>query len=94
MATSMTGVNDNFVPALPLDEVRRFVDACRPIFASVKKRPQQTSAPVSRERPSDVDKEGDVKVSAGPAHRGARGRGHPFPYPTLARGLLFWGNFW
>ena len=24
------------VPALPLDEVRRFVDATRPIFASVK----------------------------------------------------------
>jgi D-aminopeptidase len=80
MATSMTGVNDNFVPALPLDEVRRFVDACRPIFASVKKRPQQTSAPVSRERPSDVDKEGDVKVSAAlPTEvRGAEG----IPFPT------------
>jgi D-aminopeptidase len=80
MATSMKGVNDNFVPALPLDEVRRFVDACRPIFASVKKRPQQTSAPVSRERPSDVDKEGDVKVSAAlPTEvRGAEG----IPFPT------------
>jgi D-aminopeptidase len=45
MATSMTGVNGNFVPALPLDEVRRFVDATRPIFASVKKKPQQSSFP-------------------------------------------------
>ncbi|HLM44028.1 MAG TPA: P1 family peptidase, partial [Myxococcaceae bacterium] len=37
MAEPMKGVNDNFCAALPLDEVRRFVDACRPIFASVKK---------------------------------------------------------
>ncbi|HSP78785.1 MAG TPA: P1 family peptidase [Myxococcaceae bacterium] len=80
MATSMKGVNDNFVPALPLDEVRRFVDACRPIFASVKKRPQQTSAPVTRETPADVDKEGEVTAGAAlPTEvRGAEG----IPYPT------------
>ncbi len=80
MATSMTGVNDNFVPALPLDEVRRFVDACRPIFASVKKRPQQTSAPVTREKPADVDKEGEVRAGTVlPTEvRGAEG----IPYPT------------
>jgi D-aminopeptidase len=80
MATAMTGVNNNYCPALPLDEVRRFVDACRPIFASVKKRPQQSSAPASRERPSDQDKEGKVRVGeALPTHvRGAEG----IPYPT------------
>lgn len=38
MASPMAGVNGNFVPALPLDEVRKFVDATRPIFASVKKK--------------------------------------------------------
>jgi D-aminopeptidase len=80
MATSMRGVNDNFVPELPLDEVRRFVDACRPIFASVKKRPQQTSAPVTREKPADVDKEGEVTAGAVlPTEvRGAEG----IPFPT------------
>lgn len=80
MATPMTGVNDNYCPALPLDEVRRFVDACRPIFASVKKKPQQSSAPASRERPSDEDREGEVKVaSALPTEvRGAEG----IPFPT------------
>jgi D-aminopeptidase len=80
MATSMKGVNDNFVPALPLDEVRRFVNACRPIFAAVKKRPQQTSAPVAREKPADVNKEGEVRAGAVlPTEvRGAEG----IPYPT------------
>jgi D-aminopeptidase len=80
MATSMKGVNDNFVPALPLDEVRRFVNACRPIFAAVKKRPQQTSAPVAKEKPADVDKEGEVRAGAAlPTEvRGAEG----IPYPT------------
>ncbi|SES78892.1 P1 family peptidase [Stigmatella erecta] len=80
MAEPMTGVNGNFCPALPLDEVRRFVDACRPIFASVKKRLAQTSAPASREKPLDVDKEGDVRVAAAlPTEvRGAEG----IPYPT------------
>jgi D-aminopeptidase len=80
MATSMKGVNDNLVPALPLDEVRRFVSACRPIFAAVKRRPQQTSAPVAREKPADVDKEGEVTAGAVlPTEvRGAEG----IPYPT------------
>jgi D-aminopeptidase len=80
MAEPMKGVNDNFCPALPLDEVRRFVDACRPIFASVKKRPQQSSAPASREKPVDVDKEGEVKLAEAlpTAVRSAEG----IPYPT------------
>jgi len=80
MAEPMKGVNDNFCAALPLDEVRRFVDACRPIFASVKKRPQQSSAPASREKPLDVDKEGEVKLAEAlpTAVRSAEG----IPYPT------------
>jgi D-aminopeptidase len=80
MAEPMKGVNDNFCPALPLEEVRRFVDACRPIFASVKKRPQQSSAPASREKPVDKDKEGEVKLAGAPptAVRSAEG----IPYPT------------
>jgi D-aminopeptidase len=80
MATSMTGVNGNHSPALPLDEVRRALDAFKPIFASVKKRPQQSSAPASRERPSDLDREGEVRVSsARPTQvRGAEG----IPFPT------------
>src|SRR3954467_4991444 len=43
MATPMTGINDNYCPALPLGEVRRFIDAFKPIFASVKKKPQTPS---------------------------------------------------
>jgi D-aminopeptidase len=80
MAEPMKGVNDNYCPALPLDEVRRFVDACRPIFASVKKRPQQSSAPASREKPQDADKEGEVRLAEAlpTAVRGAEG----IPYPT------------
>jgi D-aminopeptidase len=38
MATDMHGVNGNTVPALPLEEVKKFVDATRPIFASAKKK--------------------------------------------------------
>lgn len=38
MATEMQGVNGNTVPALPLEEVKKFVDATRPIFASAKKK--------------------------------------------------------
>jgi D-aminopeptidase len=80
MASPMTGVNGNHVPALPLDEVRRFIDATRPIFASVKKQPQQPAVPASKERPVDIDKEGALKVAeASPtAVRGAEG----IPYPT------------
>ncbi len=80
MARAMRGINDNFCPALPLDEVRRFVVACRPIFAAVKKEPQVPASPASKEKPRDVDKEGDVKVGAAlPTEvRGAEG----IPYPT------------
>ncbi len=80
MARPMDGINGNFCPALPLEEVRRFVDACRPIFASVKKRPEVPASPPSKEKPKDVDKEGSVKVaSVLPTEvRGAEG----IPYPT------------
>jgi D-aminopeptidase len=37
MAGPMTGVNGNMVPALPLGDVRRFIDATRPFFAPGKK---------------------------------------------------------
>lgn len=80
MARPMVGINDNYCPALPLGEIRRFIDACRPIFASVKKRPQAPAAPASKDRPLDVDKEGTVTVAgARPTEvRGAEG----IPYPT------------
>jgi D-aminopeptidase len=72
MATSMTGVNGNFVPALPLDEVRRFVSACQPIFSSVKKRAQQAGTPGVKGKPAEGDKPEHPKL------RGAEG----IPYPT------------
>lgn len=81
MARPMEGVNGNFVHALPLDEVRKFVDATTPIFASVKKKPQQPAAPANKEKKAqDIDKEGSVKMSAAlPTRvRGAEG----IPYPT------------
>jgi D-aminopeptidase len=78
MARPMEGINGNYCPALPLDEVRRFVDACRPIFASVKKR--VTAVPASKEKPADLDEKGQVRVaSALPTEvRGAEG----IPFPT------------
>jgi len=79
MANEMEGVNGNFVPALPLDEVRHMVDALKPILAASKKRPPAPGMPpratpeaakplptvtVARARPTDV--------------RGAEG----MPFPT------------
>lgn len=80
MARPMEGVNGNFVPALPLEEVRRFVDATRPIFASVKKKPGQTSAPPQKEKPRDHDKEGSLTIAEAlpTSVRSAEG----IPYPT------------
>jgi len=81
MARPMEGVNGNHVPALPLDEVRRFVDACRPIFAQVNMTPQDSAAPPARERPLDLDKQGAVRVSRAmpTAVRGAEGIAIPVP---------------
>ena len=80
MATAMSGVHGHQVPALPLDEVRRFVDATRPIFASVKKKPQDPAMPASAEKPADIDREGDLSLKeATPTDvRGAEG----IPFPT------------
>ncbi len=39
MAPSMTGVNGNSVPALPLDELRRVLAATRPIFSVAPPKP-------------------------------------------------------
>ncbi|MFL5318729.1 MAG: P1 family peptidase [Myxococcaceae bacterium] len=79
MARPMEGINGNYVPALPLDDVRKFVDATRPIFASVNKKPQQTSAPPTREKPRDVDKEGSVKIAQALPTRVRGAEGIPFP---------------
>ena len=74
MARPMVGINDNFCPALPLDQVRRFVDAYKPIMPRLR-RPRGPS-----EKPSDVDREGTVTLGkALPTQvRGAEG----IPYPT------------
>lgn len=79
MARPMVGINDNYCPALPLDEVRRFVDACRPIFASVRKKPDKAAAPPGKEKPADVDKEGDLRVSAAMPTQVRGAEGIPFP---------------
>src|SRR6516162_11332483 len=61
MARPMEGINGNYCPALPLDEVRRFVDACRPIFGSLKRKPTPA---VAKEKPPDSDDQGQVKVAS------------------------------
>jgi D-aminopeptidase len=80
MGTEMAGVNGHVVPALPLDEVRRFVDATRPIFASVKKRPDQPAMPAGKDEPADSDLEVGFGVGDAPPTdvRSAEG----IPYPT------------
>ncbi len=82
MAQPMTGINGNHVPALPLNEVRRFVDACRPIFASVKAKPDQPAAPAAREKPSGLDRDKEGNLRAGEIRptdiRSAEG----IPFPT------------
>lgn len=77
MARPMEGINGNYCPALPLDEVRRFVDACRPIFGQPVKKSQP---PAPREKSADVGVASGVKLaSALPTEvRGAEG----IPFPT------------
>ncbi len=72
MARPMEGINGNYCPALPLEEVRRFVDACRPIFGSTIRKAHPAALP-------NTDK-GRVRVaSALPTEvRGAEG----IPFPT------------
>jgi D-aminopeptidase len=78
MARPMEGINGNYCPALPLDEVRRFVNACRPIFAVGKKK--SASPPAAKQQAPGEGKESQVKVAAAlPTEvRGAEG----IPFPT------------
>ncbi len=78
VAGPMTGINDNHCPALPLGEVRRFIDATRPIFAAAKKKPSGTGSKASS--PPKPEAEGTVTVAeAMPTEvRSAEG----IPYPT------------
>jgi len=73
MAGPMTGLNGHHCPALPLDEVRRFVDAVRPALGGPRRAPPP--AP-----PTDQDREGTVTVADAlpTAVRGAEG----IPFPT------------
>jgi D-aminopeptidase len=80
MAEPMSGAHGHLVPALPLDEVRRFVDATRPIFASVKLQPQQPAVPASSDKPLDEDLQMgfDLEDASPTAVRSAEG----IPYST------------
>ena len=73
MAGAMTGINGNHCPALPLDEVRRFVEAVRPALGHRRRAP-------TPEPPPDQDREGTVTVADAlpTAVRGAEG----IPFPT------------
>jgi D-aminopeptidase len=78
MATEMAGAHGNVVPALPLDEVRRFVDATRPIFASVKLRPDQPAVPAAEDVPAEQQLGFNLQVAPPTAVRSAEG----MPFPT------------
>ncbi|MBL9038307.1 MAG: P1 family peptidase [Archangium sp.] len=79
MAEPMAGVNGHEVPALPLDEVRRFVDATRPIFARVKKQPQDPAVPANAEVPADIDREVSFNASDAAPTDVRSAEGIPFP---------------
>jgi D-aminopeptidase len=79
MATPMEGVHGNWVPALPLDEVRRFVDATRPIFASVKKEPQQPAVPAGTEPLVEDDRQIAFDLDPAAPSRKRSAEGIPFP---------------
>jgi len=75
MAEPMTGANDNFCHALPLDEVSRFLEAWKPMLASVKKR----HAGGEKLRPPEEDTSEVTASKAMPTDvRGAEG----IPFPT------------
>jgi D-aminopeptidase len=79
MAQPMTGVNGNHVPALPLEDVRAFVDATRPIFASVKKTPQEPARPAAKERAPEEAREATFTTSEAAPTRVRSAEGIPFP---------------
>jgi D-aminopeptidase len=78
MAGPMTGINGNHCPALPLDEVRRFVASVRPALGGRRRTPPPPAAPTDR------DREGTVTVADAlpTAVRGAEG----IPFPTRGGG--------
>ena len=85
VATEMVGAHGHFVPALPLDEVRRFVDATRPIFASVKLRPDQPAMPATDDVP--VDSQLGFNLDEAQPTRVRSAEGMPFPTrPTQTEG--------
>jgi D-aminopeptidase len=77
MATPMAGAHGNEAMALPLDEVRRFVDATRPIFATVKKNPDDPAMPAAKDEAVNADSDVgfDLKETSPSAVRGAEGIG-------------------
>lgn len=79
MATETGGVHGHLVPALPLDEVSRFVDATRPIFASVKKRPHEPAVPAGKDVPADSDLEVGFDLDQAPPTDVRSAEGIPFP---------------
>lgn len=79
MATPMAGVDGHEVPALPLDEVRRFVDATRPIFASVNKSPDTPAVPPGKEAPADADLQVEFDLSDARPSDVRSAEGIPFP---------------
>ena len=77
MATEKAGAHGHVVPALPLDEVRRFVDATRPIFASVKLRPDQPAVPATEDVP--IDSQLGFNLNEAHPTRVRSAEGMPFP---------------
>ncbi len=77
MATEMAGAHGHLVPALPLDEVRRFVDATRPIFASVKLRPDQPAVPATEDVP--IESQLGFALDEAQPTRVRSAEGIPFP---------------
>ena len=78
MAGPMTGINGHHCPALPLDEVRRFVDAVRPALGGRRRAPPPL--PAGRPRPG-----GDGHRGRCPPHRRPGRRGHPLSDPRAVR---------
>jgi D-aminopeptidase len=74
MAEPMTGVNDHFCPALPLEEVKRLVESCRPFLSPMRKRGE----PRSEESPL-LGELGAVTVAEAAPTSVRSAEGIPFP---------------
>jgi D-aminopeptidase len=73
MAGPMTGINGHSVPALPLDEVRRFVEIFR-LVLPIRRRPAAASAP-----PAAGERAGTVRVAEARPTAVRSAEGIPFP---------------